>query len=109
MPDYRDWTLGRGLVSPEAHAESQRRARLVAIRMEDLERGDEWAVFRAHVEALKAQAEAMVESIKTSMEDAVGTKHTRLRLHLREAQGAVIAYDQILNLPTTIKDQAQRD
>jgi hypothetical protein len=110
VPDYTDFQQQESVILAKHRAdqaESRRLARFVAIKLGDLERTDEWSIFRQHVEKLRDEALGREFDILAMMEDSVGDEHMRLRLQAKEVRGAIMAYVQILALPTTIREQVE--
>lgn len=117
MPEYaevqeshrrRAAARGPSPVELEAHRKLQG---MVAIRMEFLERGEDWELYRAHVDVMRARDEATVEEIRQRMEDGllVGDDLARTALRLQRLLGRLDAYRDVLALPKALVDQAEAE
>ena len=117
MPEYTDvleshrrQAAARGPLPAELEAH-RRIQGMVALRMESLERGDDWDVYRAHVEGLQGQDEAVVAEIRQRVDDEqlVGDHLARANLRLQRLLGRLEARRDALALPKALRDQAEAE
>ena len=117
MPEYTDvldlYRRQAAAHGPSpAELEAHRRIQgMVALRMESLERGDDWEVYRAHVDVLQGQDEAAVAEIRQRVEDGllVGDDLARTNLRLQRLLGRLEARAGALTLPKALRDQAEAE
>jgi hypothetical protein len=88
-----------------ATAHHQQIRNLVGLKIEDLLADSAWGVYQQHVTDLKARAQRVVEASRAQFDNPAVT-HLELetaRLHGAFARGMVLAFEQALALPESLK------
>jgi len=107
VPDYSEVleSFRRSAAAPDHLVEHRAAQLVVSLRMERLERLDEWATFIAHVEALVQRDEAALAVVRERIETGMLTP-AELTVFARQAYGLRCRIDAlrlVLTLPADLQ------
>jgi len=115
MPDYSEVEAFRKHQSnekptgpkPEEWAAHLRGSQMISMRLEDLLKGDDWATYLAHIQALLENDKDQINTLKDKLLEAtcVGDEVDKVRMAIQYFRGRILAREEDINLPQTIIDR----